>query len=245
MRLFGVSDLHLGFRVLKPMSIFGAGWERHHEKIEASWRAQVRDLDVVLVPGDLSWAKLEEEARDDLAWFGALPGEKVIVKGNHDYWWKKTRAKLKRLLPPSVHPIKRNAVRIGDALFVGARGCDLLPLHGKTQEETNAEIARETSDLEASIADAEKLRGGARRVVALFHYPPFKLGESASLFTERIEEAGADLCVYGHLHEPGEWAVTYQGTARGVTYRLLSCDSLGFRVIPLTDIDTRGTDPPG
>jgi uncharacterized protein len=233
MRLFGISDLHLGFRVDKPMSIFGAGWERHFEKIEASWRAQVGPDDLVLVPGDLSWAMHEDEARADLDWFGALPGQKVIVKGNHDYWWPKSRTKLARLLPPSVHPIKKNAVRIGNVVCFGVRGCDLVPLFGKTPEQNAVEIERETSELEASIADAERLRAGAARVIALFHYPPFVLGERTSPFTEKIAAAGATLCVYGHLHERSEWSATFQGEANGVRYRLLSCDSLDFRVVPL------------
>ncbi len=233
MRLFGISDLHLGFSVDKPMSIFGANWERHHEKIEAGWRAMVAPEDLVLVPGDLSWAMGEEEARADLAWLGALPGTKVLVKGNHDYWWPKTRAKMDRLLPSSVRTIKRNSVRVGDILCVGARGCDLVPLHGKTEEHTRIATEREASDLDASISDAARLRPGSTRTVALLHYPPFPLGERTSLFTERIEKAGASLCVYGHLHEPPEWAATFQGVSRGVTYRLLSCDALDFRVIPL------------
>jgi predicted phosphohydrolase len=233
MRLFGISDLHLGFKVDKPMSIFGSGWERHHEKIEASWREQVGPGDVVLLPGDLSWAKREEEALDDLAWLGSLPGRKVLVKGNHDYWWRKSRAKMRRLLPAGVFPIKRNAVRLEDVVFIGVRGCDLVPLYGKTQEETAAEIAREILDLEASILDAEQLRPGARRVVALCHYPPFPIGAQSSVFTERLEKAGADLCVYGHLHEPAEWRATFQGVSRGVRYRLVSCDSVDFHVVAL------------
>ncbi|MBI1850633.1 MAG: metallophosphoesterase [Planctomycetes bacterium] len=233
MRLFGISDLHLGFRVDKPMSIFGAGWERHHEKIEASWRSQVGFDDLVLVPGDLSWAMREEEARPDLDWLGALPGQKVIVKGNHDYWWPKSRAKLAKLLPPGVHPIKRNAVRVHDVLCIGARGCDFVPLHGRTAEQVTFEIARETSDLEASIVDGQRLRAGAARVVALFHYPPFELGKNSSAFTDAIAAAGATLCVYGHLHESPEWKATFQGEAGGVRYRLLSCDALDFRVVPL------------
>ena len=112
-------------------------------------------------------------------------------------------------------------------------GCDFVPLHGRTAEQVTAEIARETSDLEASIGDGERLRVGAARVVALFHYPPFALGKNSSAFTDAIAGAGATLCVYGHLHESPEWKATFQGEAGGVRYRLLSCDALDFRVVPL------------
>src|SRR5262249_28656853 len=135
-RLFAISDLHLGFQVEKPMTKFGPHWADHAARIEESWRSKVGAGDVVLVPGDLSWGMTEDDSRLDREWFGALPGTKVIVKGNHDYWWPKSRARLAAALGLSVLPLKRNATRIGDAGFIGVRGCDLVPLHGKTAEQT-------------------------------------------------------------------------------------------------------------
>lgn len=233
MKLFAISDLHLGHEVEKPMTKFGPHWADHVARVEATWRARVESGDVVLVPGDLSWGMTESDSRVDLAWFAALPGTKVIVKGNHDYWWPKSRARLAALLGPSVLPLKRNAASVGGVGFVGVRGCDLVPLRGKSLEETEREIAREIGDLDASIADLRKNHPGCGRIVALCHYPPFPLAGDASPFTERIESAGADLCVYGHLHDAAEWRTTFQGTRNGVRYRLVSCDATGFDLVAL------------
>jgi len=233
MKLFGIADLHLGFEVDKPMTKFGPHWADHAARVEAAWRRLVGPGDVVLVPGDLSWGMTEEDSKADRAWFAALPGTKVVVKGNHDYWWPKSRARLEAALGPTVRPLKRNAARVGDVAFVGVRGCDLVPLREKTEADVAKEVARELADLDASIADYRARFAPAPRVVALCHYPPFALGSSASAFTERVEAAGADLCVYGHLHDAEEWRATFQGARNGVTYRLLAADAIGFEPIPL------------
>ncbi len=233
MSLFAIGDLHLSFRSDKPMTKFGDHWADHAARIAESWRALVGPGDVVLVPGDLSWGMTAAESSEDLEWFAALPGQKVIVKGNHDYWWPKSRARLAAALGPSVHPLKRNAARIGDVAFIGVRGTDLVPLHGKSQAETDAAIARELADLDASIEDLRARFPDAPRVVALSHYPPFDLGGNSSPFTDRIESAGADLCVYGHLHEAAEWSATFQGERNGVEYRLVACDAIGFELLHL------------
>jgi predicted phosphohydrolase len=233
MKIFAISDLHLGHEVEKPMTKFGPHWADHVARVEASWRGKVGPDDVVLVPGDLSWGMTEEDSRADRAFFAALPGTKVIVKGNHDYWWPKSRARLEKALGETVLPLKRNAARKGDVGFVGVRGCDLLPLRGKPPEDSAKEIARELADLDASIADLRARFAGCRRVIALCHYPPFELGQNASALTEKIEASGADLCVYGHLHDEAEWRATFQGTRNGVAYRLVACDAIGFDVVAL------------
>lgn len=233
MKLFAISDLHLGHQVDKPMTKFGPHWADHAARVAAAWRAKVSPGDVVLVPGDLSWGMTEADSRTDLDWFGALPGTKVIVKGNHDYWWPKSRARLAALVGPTVLPLKRNAASRGGVGFVGVRGCDLVPLRGKTQEETEKEIERELAEFDASIDDLRRNHAGCGRVVALCHYPPFPLGGDSSAFTERIEASGADLCVYGHLHDEGEWRASFQGTRNGVRYRLVACDATGFDLVEL------------
>lgn len=233
MRLFAISDLHLAHEVDKPMTKFGPHWADHVARVEASWRGKVGGDDVVLVPGDLSWGMTETDSRIDREWFGSLPGTKVVVKGNHDYWWPKSRARLATALGPTVLPLKRNAARIESVGFIGVRGCDLVPLRGKTPEAADKEIERELADLDASIADLRSHGSGISRVIALCHYPPFEMGRDSSPFTERIEAAGADLCVYGHLHDADEWRATFQGTRNGVAYRLVSCDAIGFEVLAL------------
>src|SRR5512147_3257203 len=102
MKIWAIGDLHLGFSTGKWMDIFGAHWQGHAAKVEASWREVVAPGDIVLVPGDVSWAMKPAEVRQDLEWVAALPGTKVLVKGNHDYWWPGSQAKLRALLPPGV-----------------------------------------------------------------------------------------------------------------------------------------------
>jgi hypothetical protein len=233
--LFAIADIHLSFAVDKPMDIFGEVWRDHPRKIEAAWRESIAEEDIVLVPGDISWAMKTKDALPDLDWVASLPGQKVLLKGNHDYWWPRSRRKLEQMLPDGLHAVRRNALRLDRFAFFGVRGGDLVPLHGATALEVETRTGKELEDLEASIAELEDLVAGDSELVriALFHYPPFLLGESRSIYTERIRSAGAELCVYGHLHDPVEFAATFQGTSEGVEYRLVSADALEFRPLLL------------
>lgn len=217
------------------MDIFGDHWIDHPAKIETAWRKSIGEEDIVLVPGDISWGTKPPDTVPDLEWLAALPGTKVLLKGNHDSWWPKTRSKLLRILPDGLIPVHKNAVRIDPFVFFGTRGSDLVPVFGATPEEIEKRVHRELSHLEASIEslEAERRENPGLIPIALFHYPPFPLGEDASPFTDRLEKAGARICVYGHLHDREEFAVTVQGNRRGIEYRLVSADSLDFTPLRL------------
>jgi hypothetical protein len=229
MRIWAIADLHLGFSTGKWMDVFGDHWKDHHVRVESAWRELVEPGDIVLLPGDFSWAMKAAEVVQDFAWLAALPGRKVLIKGNHDYWWPGSHAKLAALLPPGVHAIKKRAAVIDGVPIIGVRGGDFFPRQEETWQSVEANLVRERGELLQSIADLEQKGGAARPPIALFHYPPFPMGRSESFFTRIVEDSGCKDCLFGHLHTRPEWERVFQGEKRGVRYRLVSCDSLGFR----------------
>jgi predicted phosphohydrolase len=228
MKIWAIADLHLGFSTGKWMDVFGAHWKDHHLKVEAAWRERVRDEDVVLLPGDFSWAMKPDEASQDLKWLAALPGAKVLIKGNHDYWWPASHTKMAALLPPRVHAIKKRAAVVEGVAIIGVRGADFHLREGETPQVVGERLVRERGELLQSIDDLGRFGPLAEPPIALFHYPPFPVGRDESCFTRIIEDAGCRLCLFGHLHTRPEWDRVFQGEKRGVRYRLVSCDSLGF-----------------
>lgn len=234
--VWALSDLHLSLSGAKPMDVFGGHWERHHERMAAAWDACVGADDIVLTPGDFSWAMKGADAAADFAWLGQRPGWKVLVKGNHDYWWPSSHAKMAQLLPPRTHALKKTACHIAGIGFFGARGGDFAPLtrYGDTrsQADIDAWLAREEQELAASIAHLDRLDAEAGRVrrrrIALFHYPPIPPGRTHSRFSALIAAAGASDCVYGHLHGRELGPTRIEGVFDGVRYRCTSCDVLDF-----------------
>jgi predicted phosphohydrolase len=229
MNVWAIGDLHLGFSTGKWMDRFGEHWRDHHLKVEAAWRACVAAEDIVLLPGDLSWAMKPEQAAQDLRWLAGLPGRKVLIKGNHDYWWPGSHKKLVELLPPGIHALKKRAVVLDGIPIIGVRGADFLPREGEDPAGVDASLRRERRELLLSIAHLKEIHSGDEAPIALFHYPPFRAGGvPESAFTRILEDAGCRHCLFGHLHAPAEWERVFQGERRGVEYRLVSCDALGF-----------------
>lgn len=241
--VWALSDLHLSLSGAKPMDVFGGHWERHHERMAEAWDRLVGPDDVVLSPGDLSWAMKASEAGPDLAWIAARPGWKVIAKGNHDYWWPGTKKALIAALPPRTLAIKKSAARIGPLGFFGARGGDFAPLkrYGdeRSQAEVDAWLEREEHELKLSIAELDRLDAAAGTPATLricvFHYPPIPPGRKQSRFTPLIAAARASHCVYGHLHGKEVGPARVEGGIDGVQYRCASCDLVGFAPARICD----------
>jgi len=224
--VYAISDLHLPGGELKPMDIFGPHWVGHFDRIEADWRARVRDEDVVLLPGDTSWAMRLQHAREDLALIGALPGQKVLLRGNHDYWWNSI-SRVRSALPDGMWAVQHNAYRFGDVVICGTRGwlCPgSAPLSREDEKVYNRELARLTLSLEA----ARKLRGdGPAWLIAMLHYPPLADKDQPTEVTAMLERYGVHDALYGHLHGPG-LSGAFAGEVNGVRYHQVSCDGLGF-----------------
>lgn len=220
MRIFAIADLHLPAKT-KPMDVFGAHWERHFEKISQSWRENVAADDVVMLPGDLSWAMTLSEAMEDILSVGELPGKKLILRGNHDYWWSSI-GRVRDALPPGMMAIQNDAVKIGNAVFAGSRGWTCL-----SKEAADEKIrAREQMRLEMSLKAARVLDENAPLYV-MTHYPPVLPDCMDTPEGEMISRYGAKCVCYGHLHGPSV-RHGFEGEWLGVQYHLVSCDALGF-----------------
>jgi predicted phosphohydrolase len=233
--LWTISDLHLSFAHPKPMDIFGTRWKDHAQRIASAWRERVRADDHVLIAGDISWAMKLDQAMPDLEWIAALPGHKVIIRGNHDYWWEST-GRVRRRLPPSIAAIQGDALALGGVVVCGTRGW-ITPETPGFQEATDLTVyKRELVRLDNALAAAHKLAAGAKPIVVMIHYPPF-VERRPTEFARRISTAGAAACVYGHLHRPQDWSAAVQGVVDGVYYQLTSCDYLGFGPVAVRGLD--------
>ncbi len=227
MRLFAIADLHMPGGDDKPMDVFGDNWEGHVEKIFTDWKERVAEEDVVLIPGDISWAMYLEDALPDLRSIGELPGKKVLLRGNHDYWWSSV-TRIRELLPENMRVIQNDALDLGSLVVCGTRGW-LLPGCGEGMSEQDEKIyRRECIRLELSLKQAVDLAKG-RPVLVMMHYPPLYRAVPDTGFTEVLEKYPVSMVVYGHLHGRGIQS-RFEGFHRGIHYRLVSCDSLDFRL---------------
>ena len=225
MRLFAIGDLHLPGGDDKPMDVFGPQWDRHFFRIQENWQKTVGDDDTVLIPGDISWAMQLADARADLEDIGSLPGQKVICKGNHDYWWNSI-SRVRSILPPSMTALQHSAADLGSAVVCGTRGW-LIPTKETPLDSQNEKIfLREAERLRLALDTAKDLAGG-RPLIAMMHYPPLLETETDTLFTSILEEYRVHTTVYGHLHGAGI-QIGFTGEHNGIRYHLVSCDSIGF-----------------
>jgi len=227
MKLFAIGDLHLPGGDDKPMDVFGQHWEGHFERISQDWQERVAEDDVVLIPGDISWAMQLEHAKPDLEAIAALPGRKIIMKGNHDYWWN-TLSQVKSALPAGMEAIQHNALDVGCAVVCGTRGWN-IPTRETPLSAADMKIySRELIRLELALQAAAKIKDD-KPLVVMMHYPPLYDMERETEFTALLEKYPVHTVVYGHLHGAGLKA-RYCGEQRGIRYELVSCDGLEFRL---------------
>ena len=226
MRIFAIGDLHLSGAQPKSMDVFGRHWARHWDRIRANWREVVQPQDVVLVPGDISWAMDLGGAQVDLDEICQMPGQKVLLRGNHDYWWS-SLSQLRACLPENMHAVQNDAFDAGDCVFCGTRGWT-IPLGQNATAQDEKLYRREALRLEMSLKDAARIANG-RPIFAMMHYPPLlpETARQGTEFTRLLSEYGVKRCVYGHLHGQSVQR-GFSGSYRGVRYDLVSCDALGF-----------------
>ncbi len=238
MEIFAIADLHLSHGVDKPMDVFGEHWRDHARRMAEAWDASVGPQDLVLCPGDLSWAMRLDDAAADLAWIGARPGIKVLGRGNHDYWWSAI-SKVRAALPEGCLALQNDAQRIGDIVVAGSR---LWALPGSSEYGPDDEkiLKREILRLELSLQAAEKLAEGRLPILAALHYPPMAPGGEANEVTALLQRFGVGLCIYGHLHGAASHHGAVEGERDGVIYRLVASDYLGFAPRRLTADLERG-----
>ena len=230
MNIYSISDLHLDINNTKPMDIFGPVWKDYLDKIIDSWNSQVKDEDVVILAGDFSWAMKLEEVEKDFGFLNALKGIKIIIRGNHDYWWNSV-SKVRAKLPENTYALQNDAIKIGDYIFCGNRGW-LIP-EGKQNTEENQKIyAREVIRLEMSLKAAKKLQTNNEKIIFITHYPPFNNKIESSEYTRMLEEYGVSIVVFGHLHGYVNPKMLYN-EINGVKYFLTSCDAVKNQLIKI------------
>lgn len=222
MSLYAIADLHLSLSSGKPMNIF-PGWDNHVERLEKNWQATVSPDDTVVVPGDISWAINFEEAKADFDFINRLNGHKVIMKGNHDYWWN-SMAKMNRFLEENgfdtITIVHNNYYPYGEYGICGTRGWIK-----DTEEPADAKVlAREAGRLEASIKAA--LADGKKPIVFL-HYPPIFANDYNREILDVLFRYDIKTCYYGHLHgNAHRYAVC--GEVDGINYQLIAGDFVQF-----------------
>ena len=230
MSLFAIADLHLSLGSDKPMDVF-EGWEDYVARIDRNWRDAIGQDDTVVIAGDISWAMKLEEADADFRFIDALPGRKLILKGNHDYWWstrKKIEAYFEQHHFSSLSIIHNSAAEAGQFAVCGTRGW----LYDAESEEDRKIVSREVGRLNASIDAAEKT---GKKPVAFLHYPPVYGGMECSEIMDVLVQHGIQDCYYGHIHGSAAAKRSPAGEYRGVRMHLISCDYLGFRPLPVNE----------
>jgi uncharacterized protein len=226
MKIWGISDLHLSFSTDKPMDIFGAHWHDHAARMAENWDALVSEDDVVLVPGDLSWAIKLDEAKLDLEWIGKRPGLKILVKGNHDLWWTAI-GKVRAFIPGSCVALQNDCYDIGRVVIAGSR-CWTAPGAYDYTEQDEKIYKRELGRLQMSLDEASRIADG-RDIIAAVHYPPFTAKKENTKFADLLEQYNVRICVYGHLHGEKSFKYAFEGERNGIIYMMLSCDYLNFK----------------
>ncbi len=216
MRFFTLGDLHLSHQVEKPMDVFGGHWQNHADRIKENWNKIVTDGDIVIIPGDFSWATYLAQAEEDFKFLGGLPGKKIMLKGNHDYWWE-TVTKMKNFLEKigvkDIEFLYNNSYCFGDICFCGTKGWDYK------EEKDEKIINREISRLKLSL---DNVSSATAKIVAVFHYP---LDENPDLL-DIIKVYNIEKCIYGHKHGFSDEPKRYMKD--GIEYINASADQIGF-----------------
>ena len=223
MSLFVIGDLHLSLGEDKPMDVF-SGWNDYVQRLENNWRRLITDDDTVVIAGDISWAMKLEETLTDFRFIHSLPGKKLLLKGNHDYWWA-TKKKMDEFISvnhlDSLSILFNNAFRVGEYAVCGTRGWFL---ENEAPEDIKV-LNREVGRLKMSLEQAKKLGG---EPVVFLHYPPYYRGLECSEMMDVLLEYGVKKCYYGHIHGKKNFRLAFEGEYRGINFRLISGDKVEF-----------------
>ena len=224
MRVFALSDLHLGHSVNKPMDKFGGEWEGHAEKINTNWNRVVNDNDIVLIPGDISWAINLNEAEKDLLFIKELKGQKVLLRGNHDYWWSSVSRLNSLYSKKGMYFLQNDCFMLpdGKTAVCGSRLWKTDSTEAEDIKIYNREIIRSRLSLEAAM------RKKCEKIIFMSHYPPLYANEENNKAYDLLKEYPVKITVYGHLHGTENFKTGFKGTKEGIEYKLVSADYVDF-----------------
>ena len=237
MAVFAIADLHLSFGVDKPMDIFGEKWKNHHVILANNWKKQITENDWVIIPGDISWGLHKSEILPDLRFIDALPGKKIILKGNHDIWWgtaKKNKELLEKNQLKTIRFMYNEAIKIDNIILCGTRGW-LCPGDKDFKQDDMTIYNREAGRLSNSIREALCTRDNNEEIICFMHFPPFGSASGIDIsssikpteFTKIIENNGIRRCFFGHVHSPEKQKSCHKDSS--VTeYKLIAADFIDF-----------------
>ena len=242
MSIYVIGDLHLSFHENKPMDIFGENWKGHEEKIRKDWINKVTEKDLVILPGDFSWSTYLKDTYDDFNYLNSLPGKKLLLKGNHDYWWttlKSMRNFLKENSFENIDFIFNNAYEFENYIIAGTRGWS------QTEEENEKFLNRETQRLEMSLKQAKEIQEKKlqeenieKEIIVFMHYPPITNTQvekkEETSFIKIMKKYNIKKCYYGHLHGTAIKEAVEQ-EYQEINFKLVSADKLGFKLLRIRD----------
>lgn len=223
MSLFAIADLHLSLGEDKPMDIF-SGWDDYVNRLESNWKRLVTDNDTVVIAGDISWAMKLEETYEDFKFINDLPGKKIFLKGNHDYWWG-TKSKIDSFLSEkelnNIAILFNNTYTCDGFAVCGTRGWFLENDTEQDIKVLNREVGRLAMSIEAAIkTDKEP--------IVFLHYPPYYNGIECKEIIDVLLKYNIKKCYYGHIHGRSNFRFAFEGEYKGIDFRLISCDKVGF-----------------
>lgn len=234
MSIYVIADLHLSFEKEKPMSIFGDNWENHANKIKNNWKNKVTNNDYVILPGDFSWAMHLKETYKDFQYLNELPGKKILLKGNHDYWWttlKNMREFVKENNFENIDFLYNNSYEYENKIICGTRGWSI------TDAEMDKKlIDRELIRLELSLKNGITNFGNEKEKIVFMHYPPITkakiITNQEAEFVKLMKKYNVKRCYYGHLHGISIHDAV-EGEIEGIQFKLVSADGLDFKLLKI------------
>lgn len=230
MSIFAISDLHLSLGCDKPMDIFGSRWINYTDRMCRNWNKVVRDEDYVIIPGDISWATYIEDSVADFDYINNLKGRKVLLKGNHDYWWT-TSSKMRKFFDANKFDTIDFIQNDAYIMESGGRRIAVCGSRGWVTPSPNSDgenrkiYEREKQRFLLSVQAAE--RAHPDEIIGAMHYPPLEQGKEGSPFLDIMRQYNIKLCIYGHLHAASHMSAP-KGVFGGVDLKLVSCDYLDF-----------------
>ena len=235
MSIYTIGDLHLSFHENKPMSIFGNNWEGHEEKVKKNWIENVEENDLVVLPGDFSWSTYLKDTYEDFSYLNELPGKKLLLKGNHDYWWT-TLTSMRNFLNENnfknIDFIYNNSYEFENYAITGTRGWVITE-----QPDDKRLLNRELARLELSLKEAKSKYEG-KKIIVFMHYPPITYNNISnnepSDFVKLMMKYNVKKCYYGHLHSVSIKEAV-EGKYFGIKFKLVSADGLDFKLLKIDD----------
>lgn len=231
MSLFVLSDTHLSLYNDKPMDVFGNRWQSYTQKLEKGWRAVVTDNDTVIISGDVSWGISLEEAKLDLQYIDSLPGQKIISKGNHDYWWS-TASKINKFFEENniktIKTLHNNAFSVGNTTICGTRGWFSEEKNAPRDADYKKIVAREAGRLELSIKEGLKI-SETNEIMVFLHFPPVYKDYVCDELIEVLHKYNVTNVFYGHIH--GVYNIPQTFEYENIKFTITSADYHNF--VPL------------